>query len=382
MRYRILRNFSTSLLAIAGTAIAYADPDADFAARCAAPGVVVCVGFDDQAATNAIGQVRYPATSGPASRADNPQAYPNNIAPNGYRYPAVDRSQAASGAGSLRLTANPVGSANQSGGWYLGSAGISNWPRTFGAGDTFYIQWRQRYDFAYTNEVRWNSVGGEGNKNIILWRNEGSCSDMEVTLHDGAHRGYPQIYTNCGGRPLYQCPAGSGGSKCGPENTDYAPLKGHRNFLYQNGPNNGDFACMRDSESPETCGYWRDHHDTWWTYYIKVQIGTPRDRSSTIQAWMSRGNGEPMRQFIDYNNFPWNFASGSEMQNLMFTLYKTAKSSGNHKEATTWYDELIISSEPIATPENVGQASNAPRAACDSRGDISPCPPTGIITEQ
>ena len=366
-------------LAALGSQHAAADPESDFAARCAAPGVIWCIGFDDQAEVNRVGQVRYPATSGADSIAANPQAYPDNIAPNGHRYPAVDASQAASGEGSLRLTANPVASANQSGGWYLGSAGISSWPKEFRSGETVYIQWRQRYDFAYTNGVNWSGTGGDGVKQIIIWRDEGSCSDLQVVVVDSASRGYPQAYTNCGGRPLYQCPAGSGSSNCSSYNTDYGPKSGHVQFLYQYGPNSTDFHCMRNFETAEGCGYWRNHHDRWWTYYLEIKIGDPGSGNSAIKGWLSRGNGEPMRQFIDFQNYPWSFRSGRTIENLLFTLYKTGKNNGNHSEATSWYDELIVSSQPIATPEGVGDPVVS---ACNSPGPgVAPCPPPAITTQ-
>lgn len=345
--------------------------DADFAARCATAGVIWCVGFDSQADVNAIGQVRYPAMTGADSLAEDPKAYPANIGPNGLRYPAVDTSQAASGAGSLRLTANATPSENQSGGWYLGSAGKTPWPKTFGAGTKFYVQWRQRYDYAYTNQVDWNAVGGDGVKQIILWRNESSCSDLQVVIVDSAKRGYPQGYSNCGGNAFYQCPAGKSGDNCSTWNTDYAPVSGHPQYLYQYGPLATDFRCMRNAESPETCGYWRDHHDTWWTYYLEIEVGAPGVEASRVKAWLSRGNGEPLRQFIDFGPFPWNYNSGRVFENLLFTLYKTSKNSGNHPVATSWYDELIISSKPIPAP----RGTPAPRPAVDT---IPPAPPTGL----
>jgi len=349
--------------------------DADFSARCAGPGVIWCVGFDDQSQVNTIGQTRYPATSGSASIAEDAQSYPNNIAPNGYRYPAVDTSQAASGAGSLRLTANPIGSANQSGGWYLGSAGISPWPETFAAGQTLYVQWRQRYDFAYTNQVDWNSVGGSV-KQIILWRDGSSCSDLQVVVVDSEARGYPQAYTNCGNRPLYQCPSGSSNENCSAYNTNYEPKAGHIQFLYQYGPESDDFDCMRNSETAPGCGYWKDYHDRWWTYYLEIKIGASGQPTSQINAWMSRGNGEPMRQFIDFGAFPWSYNSGKSIENLLFTLYSTSKTSGNHVVATSWYDELIISSQPIPAPEGLGNSNGT--SCIDGIPRQASCPPEGF----
>lgn len=354
---------------------AKADPETSFATRCASPGVVWCIGFDSQQEISQVGQTRYAGISGSEAIINNPQAYPNNIGPGDRRYPAFDASEAASGSGSLRVTANPISSSNQSGGWYLGSAGISPWPETFGANETVYIQWRQRYDFAYTNEVDWDRAGGAGNKQIVIWDDGGSCSDMELAVEDSFNRGYPQAYTNCGGRPLYQCPDGAGNSNCDRTNTDYAPKAGHDNFLYQYGPEQRDFHCMRNAESTAGCGYFRNHHDRWWTYYAEISLGNGRSNSSHVKIWLSRGNGEPMRQFIDYGPFSWDYENGDEIANLLLTSYKTDKSSGNHAPATSWYDELIVSSEPIELPEGLEWAANAGECTGNGSSSVIPCPP-------
>ncbi|MBN8279522.1 MAG: hypothetical protein J0M16_02830 [Gammaproteobacteria bacterium] len=296
----------TALTAGHAAGLGAATAEQDFAARCARSGVILCVGFDTQAAANALGQTRYPAMSGAGSIATAAKAYPNNVGPNGLRYPAVDNSQFASGGGSLRLTANPTASENQSGGWYLGAEGKTAWPKRFGAGTTLYLQWRQRYDHAYTNQINWSALGGDGVKQIILWSTGSSCSDLQVVIVDAAKRGYPQGYSNCGGRPFYWCPTGKSGDNCSVWNTNYLPMSGHGQYLYQQGPAAADFRCVRGSESAGTCGYWRDHQDRWWTYYLAIEVGQAGKPTSRVKGWLSRGNGEPLRQFIDYGPFPWN----------------------------------------------------------------------------
>jgi hypothetical protein len=110
---------------------------------------------------------------------------------------------------------------------------------------------------------------------------------------------------------------------------------------------------MRNHETEDTCGFWKDHNDTWWTYYVEINIGDPNVKNSHIKSWLSRGNGEALRQFIDFGPFPWDYVEGRELQNILLTLYKTSKNSTDHAIATVWYDELIISSNPIPVPESV-----------------------------
>src|SRR5215469_16926977 len=101
------------------------DPNADFKRRCSAAGVVKCVAFDS------VGEV-------------SPFAYPDG---SGQIRAALDTNVKASGSASLRFEIPPNSGANTSGGW------TSSLGAAFGPGQTFYVQFRERFsnEFLKTN---------------------------------------------------------------------------------------------------------------------------------------------------------------------------------------------------------------------------------------
>src|SRR5216684_240786 len=95
----------------------------DFDARCHAPGVLVCQGFDSPLITITA---KWPA----------PGLYP---AWDGTVRGTFDRAQKASGEGSLRFEIPSHSSANAAGYWR------QPFGRNFGQGSTFYVQFRERF---------------------------------------------------------------------------------------------------------------------------------------------------------------------------------------------------------------------------------------------
>src|SRR5690606_9054530 len=100
-------------------------PAADFATRCAATGVIKCVGFDS--AADLVGQSG--SNAGTIPREGGPP-------------PSIDTSIKASGAGSLRFSI-PAGSPGSAAGSYFTnfSADLAT---QFGENSEFYVQFRQR----------------------------------------------------------------------------------------------------------------------------------------------------------------------------------------------------------------------------------------------
>ncbi len=373
MAYRHIAICTLVALAAAHTSTAgAATPEADFAARCATPGVLKCIGFDTQADMLATGEVRDVSTG---EAVVNPQAYPDNVNAAGWRYPAVDTSVSASGGGSLRLTANPIAAANHSGGFYYGEQGPVDWPQTFGAGTDFWIQYRVLYDAEMANNANWKAAGGDGNKNIIVFRSGKSCNDLEVTVQDVYAAGYLRTYTNCGGQNTYQCPVGVAGSSCASWNTgvyaQYAQGRPFDNHMYAYGPELKDFWCVRDRESDAACPYFSGRSGVWHTWMLHITVKGNGVVGSKIESWVSRGNGEPMRKSTDFT-FPWSYEAGGAFSNIMLTLYHTGKRSGAHPVANAWYDEFILSTQPIPAP---GAVAPGPQDT------VPPAPPSGLFVQ-
>ena len=87
-------------------------------------------------------------------------------------------------------------------------------------------------------------------------------------------------------------------------------------------------------------------------FYYKGTIGDWGQPNSELEAWISV-DGKPYEQWIDTPNFTL-YAEGEStagFDSVYLTTYMTGKdSSVDHPTAHAWYDELIVSTEPIAVP--------------------------------
>lgn len=270
------------------------DPNADFRRRCTAAGVVRCIDFD--------------------SENDLAFIYPDG---GGQIRAALDTSIKASGAASLRFEIPPYSGANTSGGW-TGSLG-----RAFGPGQTFYVQFRERF----SNEFLKTNFEGNGWKQAIFHMGKKTCGSIELTTQNTYARGYPQMYTDCGGR-------------------NFDVDLGNGDFLYEE----GDYKCHRWTPSAGSCGYY--HPNEWMTFYYEVKLGQWGKPESSIRAWVAY-EGKPYKQFINEINYRLNFDSGPSdvFDAVTLTPYNTNKPSDKaYPTAYVWYDELIVSSRPITAP--------------------------------
>jgi hypothetical protein len=284
-----------------------------FATRCQAPGVLKCVSFDTSADFG-----------------------PNNLFPamDGQIHGALDTSTTASGAGSLKFTLPPSNGANAAGYWST-SLGAN-----FGPGTTFYVQFRLRL----SPEMLTPSNGGGGFKTVIFHYHGDTCGNVEITTNNGYWRGFPQMY-----------------SQCGQDNFNTTLPGG--DYLLQNG---ADYQCHYQSPVSRTppCGYFQSNN--WMTFYYQVTIGAWGQPNSSVQAWMAY-DGQPLMQFINETNhtFYENTAGdGSLYDSITLLPYDTGRSSAASTEYV-WYDDLIISTQPIAAPD-------------PSAGAVRPSPPTQL----
>ena len=294
----------------------------DFQTRCAQTGVIVCEGFDDPAG---IPHAVWPGSG----------ALPAN---NGTSYPTQDTSITASGQGSLRFDIpTPSGSSNPDGYWrQLTQASLSAGPTTaqlFGQNSTFYVQFRQRMSAAYIS----NTWGGSTYfKQDIIAVDSSTCGNQELTTINGWNRGFPQMYSACGQDP-FQPSVGTG---------DY--------LLEQGDTSTSGYNCHYQTANNTSTSCFMYPADTWVTYYYKVQIGNWGQANSTIQAWVSVG-AQPYKEWINMPNHTLNLDGGTTAPGynaVYLTPYWTNGYSGASGPATTWYDELVISTQPIAAPNN------------------------------
>ena len=272
----------------------------DFDARCHAPGVLVCQGFDSPLITITA---KWPA----------PGLYP---AWDGTVRGTFDRAQKASGEGSLRFEIPSHSSANAAGYWR------QPFGRNFGQGSTFYVQFRERF----SPEMLTNNWGDTTWKQVIF-HNEGStCGAVELTTTQYYHSGFPIMYTDCGGRSL---------------------VTNDGNPPYQQ--QQGGYNCWYAKTNPKDCFLYPANQ--WVTFYYQVSIGHWGKPDSAINAWVGV-NEKPLRQWIKMPNFMLrNDHPGQDYDCLTLLTYMTNKNTSvDHPTAYAWYDELLVSTRPISPP--------------------------------
>jgi hypothetical protein len=272
----------------------------DFQTRCHAPGVLVCQGFD--------------------SPVDFVPAKP----PQSGLYPAwdhmlrgtFDSNLKASGEGSLRFEIPTHSPANAAGYWFQSMG------RSFGENSAFYVQFRQRF----SKEMLTNKWGDTSWKQVIFHNHAATCADVELTTAQYYHDGFPIMYTDCGARSL----ATNGGTP------PYQLEQGDYNCWY--GQYNGKSCLMYPA-------------DQWVTFFYQVLIGHWGKPDSSINAWVAMDGG-PYRQWIKMTSFVLrNAHPGEDYDSVTLLTYMTNKDPQiDHPTAYSWYDDLIISTYPIAVP--------------------------------
>jgi len=302
-------NFLGSVTEVLGQPLS---ADESFQSRCTASGVILCQGFDDLADFD---DAIYPAGDG-SIRA------------------TLDTTVKASGNGSLQFEIPGLTSANTSGYW------DKILPQAFAEGDTFYVQFRQRF----TPEM-FNNMSGLGWKQLILSNRSASCANIEIATVNGYYGGYPSMYDRCG----YGFQKDIGNFDRLLQHSEDWPSNPH--------PNEWVECHSQNIKPPPEGGCFFYKANDWMVFYYKVHIGTWGQPNSYVKAWVGY-EGEELHMFM--NNDPWtaypndseNLSSSVNSYNrLILLVYDTRKDpTFDHPTAYTWYDELIVSTEPIAAP--------------------------------
>lgn len=334
-------------------------PSGDFATRCSAPGVAKCVGFDTAA-----------DIAGSWGNVSGLVAGPGTVAP------VLDTSVKSSGASALKFTVPSNSGAGSSGSYFTNFS--NDLSALFGAGEEFYVQWRQRYsaDFlatTYDGSNGWKQIIlGEGDragvcdpKNPTSATCPTSCSQLEIVVQNSFQRGLPQMYHSCGGKD---------GSYEGLEYWD----TNLGNVVVQNA-----VGCLYGTNFPDPpCVRYKANQ--WLTFQIHVKIGTWYQnngnyrRDSSIQMWIAEEN-KPSKLVIDFSpegGHGYDIANTNsaiaKYGKLWLLPYNTGKSAAQtHPEGYVWYDDLIISRNKIADPAGSGTTTEQPPSA-----------PTGLILLQ
>jgi hypothetical protein len=283
-------------------------PSADFEARCAGPGVLVCRGFDS---ADELERISLESETGAEADGDGTMDHIG-----------IDTAEKTSGAGSLRFEIVGRTGANHSGAFrqLMG--------RAFGPGTTFYAQFRLRLSRTFI-ETEWDEVVSSAPKIVIFHHSSATCNDVEWTqVMSGWYSHIASMYTHCG---MY-APGGPG------DGTQW----------FQQ----GDYDCRYGADyagDPQCLKY---TPDSWMTFYFSATLGEWGTPTTHLRAWIAEGGGA-YRQWIDDSAFTF-YAEGDSVagfDSVYLTTYMTRKDeTADHDTAYAWYDELIVSSEPIAPP--------------------------------
>ncbi len=295
-----------------------AGAEADFAARCAAPGVVLCTGLNTEADLQA-GEI------GPAA--------------DGSRQGFVDNAHETSGGGSLRFTLRAGVSESNIGGYWSHALG-----KKFVSGDVLYVQWRQRItpEFLSNSSSYWRS----SIKQINIHGPNSTCQGAEFTtaLYDNK----PEMYTNCG----------DGFDTDATNNTLCNGTCGGDILLQQgsslvSSPNGDGYNCHYNDQSPGTgdgSGCFFFPPNVWVTYYEKITIGAFGGTTSAVDAWVAIGGGG-YKQFHRASGIRFNDNRDDNFTRIRLETYMTELTSAAPVTTYTWFDELIVSTQPIAAPK-------------------------------
>jgi hypothetical protein len=324
----LLRVLAAGCLLTVSLAAMAVTPEEDFAFRKSQPGVIRSEGFDTAAAVNA-------------------HVFPDgNFEKSGGGFVSTLK---ASGGGSLGFVAPPF---IPSGAWRVNFSDAMN--VTFGAGEEFYVQWRQRFD---SNMINVKFPGSGGWKQIILGQGDdntlletGSCTELELVMQNIDLAGFPRMYHNCG---VYQ---------------GFYEAFGAYDFKLQNKMPSP--FCLYSNHG----GCFMYKPDQWMTFQIHVKLG-PRGTAassleggksvtgftnSTVEFWVA-DEGKPSQLALSWTGVVLHESAGKEYGKVWLLPYQTNKDySADHPTAHTWYDELIISTQKIPDPAVGLVRPNAP----------------------
>jgi hypothetical protein len=321
----------------------------DFDVRKSAPGVVRYFDFDTPASVN-MGCAQ-PAKT--VAECANFKVDPGNITT-----PTIDTAVKASGAGSLRFdVASGAGSSNAAGAFNGNFA--SDLKTQFGENSEFFVQWRQRFNQAMVDtQITTNDGSPQGGIKMMGveagdvadpaapygFRQHAACEAIGVLVQTYYQTRTPISYNSCTG------------------SASHGPYAG----LYTNEPG-GDYGlqnaagCLYSKPTAPQCFRWAA--DEWLTFELRIKTG-PRVngefQNSEVQLWGAREGKAPVL-LINWRPgvggyFPLTANDGNtgEQQNfgkVWLLPYMTARNETiTSPLMQTWYDELIISRQPIKFP--------------------------------
>ncbi len=225
----------------------------------------------------------------------------------------IDKELKASGAGSMFVDIGP--SASSAPGNVVVKLGAD-----FKEGSALFLQWRQRFSPSMVS----TDLGGEGFKQIVMYDAQPG-TNVEVAMLNLKYAGYPSFYTAMGASYFEKKLAGGDVTR-----------QWH-----------GDTVICTEKDKSKCMKY---QPDQWMTFYYEQHIGTWGQPNSTIKVWWGAEN-KPLTQFIDISDYTFKSESASSAyRTIWIGPYSLGRTGSGFAQASTWFDEFIISKEPIKAP--------------------------------
>ena len=343
----------------------------DFIARTDLPGTIYANGFDTAGDLGTEGSgnlVGYGTYGGGTTCATAP-------------CPTIVSASPASGAGNLKFTIGPGNNGAAAGNWWANwCASLANTSGCqFGAGQTFYVQMRQRWNANFLNagtifKVNWIATAGDNDGCTPSTSSNGalcktSCTEIElVTQQDPQWNRFPTNYSKCpGSKPVIGFETAFPTSPYGTD--DFKRQLGRPSpYCTKNLAVNGTQFTVGNC-----FGFFPDE---WMTFSYKVSAGTRGNGSSPGQecdtttsnmtscyygndVWMRMGrNGLPTELV---NTWTGPISAGQLAESLKFGKTWLTPYSGSDTFAsggTAEYDELIVSAELIPDPGQIAVSTS------------------------
>ena len=341
------------LAALAAAAPAGAQGDADFARRCAGPGVIRCYGFDDLAdLTTGHPRTLTEPDDSTNSRMYDPWSGPGLCA--GQQCWALDAQVRASGASALRFEIPSNSPSDTSGSFRINFR--DDFSVQIGAGEEFYVQYRERFSPEMLRAFETTDGQPSGWKQSIIGLGDRvaqpiaySCTAEETVFTQQTRYMGPTFYHGCG---FWESMDFWDGTQVRMQH------QGPPYCYYPDDPEGGCFSYAANE---------------WMTFKQHVRIGGwgvhPLNR---VRVWAAR-EGEPSVMIYDSllshpDGFPLHRSDATSRFGKIWLLpYHTNKDPAEtHPVAWVWYDELIVSRADIPDP-----ASNLIFADGFGSGDTS-----------
>jgi hypothetical protein len=184
----------------------------------------------------------------------------------------------------------------------------------------------------------WPQIGGGTTywKQEIFSNDQSTCGNEELTTVNDNDNGYPVMYSQCG-QDIFQTSIGNG---------DYLNEQGSSSTTGYN--------CHYQAANNVAGSCFMYPANTWVTFYYKVTIGQWGQPNSAVQAWVAV-NGQTYQEWVDMPNHTLNQDPGLPGYDMVTLLpYMTSRNGtiSAGPTAYTWYDELIVSTQPIGAPNN------------------------------